>query len=213
MLLSMDSQFDKLQQELQTIVPFRIRYKDESWEMQLLNLFVLWFCPSFLTNYTTVIGSTIYFPNRSHIYQHPEHAMRTLAHEVVHLADAQKWSFPLFSIGYLFPQILVLGVFTFPLIGIWALIFLIFAFPLPAPFRFYFESRAYALDVLTSPESHRQEVIEHASKHFESWDYYKMYPFREQVQQTIRNWTAKAETGEDPILLKVLLVYELVSEA
>ncbi|MEM7369321.1 MAG: hypothetical protein AAF587_12030 [Bacteroidota bacterium] len=207
------SQFDKLSQELQKLVPFRIRYKDESWEMQLLNLFVLWFCPSFLTNYTTVIGSTIYFPNRSYIHQHPESAMRTLAHEVVHLADASKWSFPLFSAAYLFPQILVLGVLSFPLLGFWALLFLLFAFPIPAPFRFYFESRAYALDLLTTPELNRKEVLHRVSKHFGSWDYYRMYPFPDQVQSSIQHWADKAESGEDKTLLKVLLVYELVSEA
>lgn len=205
--------FDKLSQELQALAPFRIRYKDEAIEMQLLNVLVFWFCPNFLTHYTTVIGSTIYFPTRNYVQNHPQSAMRTLAHEVVHLVDASKWSFPIFSFAYLFPQILTLGIFTFPLIGWWALGFLLFALPLPAPFRFYFESRAYALDVLTASDGHKNACLDRACKHFSSWDYYKMYPYEDQVKTSIQNWIQKAESGEDKVLLKVLLVYELIAEA
>ncbi|MEM7657914.1 MAG: hypothetical protein AAF399_17445 [Bacteroidota bacterium] len=204
--------FEHLQQELQQLAPFRIKYKDEAWEMQLLNVLVFWFCPTFLTRYTTVIGSTIYFPSRSYIRLHPESAMRTLAHEVVHLMDAERYSFLGFSLAYLFPQVLVLGVFSFPWLGWWAMGFVLFALPMPAPFRFYFESRAYALDLLTGKRENRRATLLQATQHFSSWDYYHMYPFPDQVMQTIQYWAEKAERGEDPDLLKVLLVYELVAE-
>jgi hypothetical protein len=209
----MNSSFERLTQELQQLVPFRIKYKDEAWEMQLLNLFVLWFCPGFLSRFTTVIGSTIYLPSQAYVRQHPESAMRTLAHETVHLLDAEKWSFFGFSLAYLFPQVLTLGIFTFPLLGPWALMFLVFALPVPAPFRFYFESRAYAMDLLTAPRASRRETLLQATQHFSSWDYYHMYPFPDQVTSSIKHWAEKTEAGEDKDLLKVLLVYELVAEA
>ena len=206
------SRLDHLIEELQFVIPFRIRFKDESWEMRLLNIFVFWFCPDFMTHYTTVIGSTIYFPNRSYLEMREERAMQTLAHEVVHMLDAERWSTPLFMAGYLFPQILTLGVFTFPLFGWWSLLFLVFLVPFPAPFRAYFESRAYAMDVLTYPQSQRLMAMRNFAQIFPSWNYYKMLPDAESAESLIWSWVEKAESGEDEMLMRVLLVYEMVQD-
>ena len=205
--------FDHLVEELQEVVPFRIRYKDEAWEMQLLSILVIWFCPNFLTQFTTVIGSTIYFPSRSYVRLNPDSAMRTLAHEVVHILDMDKWSAGIFMGSYLFPQILAFGVFTFPFFGFWSLLFLVFLLPIPAPFRYHFEARGYAMDVLTAHPSRRAEILERSLDHFTGWNYYKMFPFEEVVRDTIRSYVVKAEAGEDKDLMKVLLVYELVAES
>ena len=205
--------FETLQAEFQKLVPFRIRFKDEAPEMQILNLFVMWFCPGFLTRFTTVIGSTIYFPNRAFISLTPHTAMRIMTHEVVHLLDAQKYSFPVFAATYLFPQILAVGVFLFPWLGWWALLFLLFLLPLPAPFRAHFEARAYAIDILTSSPERQEEQFEYAMMQFESWDYYKMYPFPEKAEANLRYWMDQAEKGKDPQLIRTLLLYELISEA
>lgn len=204
--------FEHLAKELHTVVPFNIKYKDESWEMQVLNLFVIWFCPNFLTQFTTVIGNTIYFPSRAYVRWNPDGAMRTLAHEVVHILDMDKWTPGFFMGAYLFPQILALGVFTFPFFGLWSLLFLIFLLPIPAPFRYYFEARGYAMDVLTAHPGHRAEMVERSLDHFTGWNYYKMYPFEEQVREAIKGYVVRAEAGEDKDLMKVLLVYELVAE-
>jgi hypothetical protein len=204
--------FDQFSAELQQLTPFRIRYKDEAWEMQALNLLVMWFCPQFMSRFTTVIGSTIYFPSRLYLQRYPKSAMRVLAHEVVHILDAERVSFPAFMLGYLFPQILTLGVFAFPWLGPWALLFLLFALPWPAPFRFHFESRAYALDYLTTEASHREAALEGISHQFGNWEYYRMYPRPEAVARQVKHWAQQAETGEDKTLLKVLLVYEMADE-
>jgi hypothetical protein len=206
------TRFDILEAALREEVPFRIRYKDESPEMEAIAVFVEGFSPDFMDRYTTVIGSTIYFPNRHFLFHSEEQAMRTLAHEAVHLLDAERWSMPLFSLAYLFPQILAVGVFLFPWLGIWALTFLLFLLPLPAPFRFYFESRAYALDLLTLPRSEREPVMERIIEEFAGWGYYRMFPFRKLVAQSLLHWVRKAEKGKDPILLKVLLLYEMAAE-
>ena len=204
--------FHTLSRELSTLIPYRIKFKDESWEMRLLNIFVVWFCPGFMTHFTTVLGRTIYFPNRQYVFGNETAAMRSLTHEVVHLLDAERWSWPLFAAGYLFPQILALGVFTFPLFGWFSAIFLIFLLPLPSPFRFYFESRAYAMDVLTAPEVWQDHVLRNSIHHFSSWSYYRMFPYPEQAEAVIRTWIEKAEAGQDEVLMRVLLVYEMALE-
>ena len=203
--------FEQFSEELNHLVPFRIRFKDESWEMQVLNLLVMWFCPEFLTRFTTVVGSTIYFPSRLYVKHHPRSAIRTLAHEAVHLLDAQRWGFGTLALGYLFPQVLGAGVLFFPWIGPYALIFLVFLAPWPAPFRFYFEARAYAMDYLTSDPYFREATLQGIARHFESWDYYRMFPFPDQVEEQVRHWAERAEGGEDKNLLRVLLIYEMAT--
>ncbi len=204
--------FDRLVQEFQALVPFRIRYKEEAWEMQFLQALIGWFCPGFLTRFTTVIGSTVYFPNRAYVELYPEAAMRTLAHEAVHLMDADRLSWPVFGFAYLFPQILAAGVLLFPWLGLWALAFLVFLLPIPAPFRARFEARAYALDMLTARPDQRQDCVEGAIQHFESWNYYRMYPFPDLVEEQLYYWAETIESGQEKTLLKILLVYEWIKE-
>ena len=61
------------------------------------------------------------------------------------------------------------------------LLFLLFLLPIPAPLRAKYEARAYAIDVLTSLPSQRSDAIERIVDLFEGWDYYRMFPFREQT--------------------------------
>jgi hypothetical protein len=204
--------FEHFCAELQTLAPFRIRYKDQSWEMQLLGLLVLPFCPDFLTRYTTVLGQTVYFPSRAFVEADPERALRIMAHEAVHLLDFKRFGPVPFALAYLFPQVLTLGVFAFPWLGLWSLSFLFFLLPLPAPFRFWAESRAYALELLTYPRANRARRLREVSQHFFSWSYYKMYPFSPQVSEAIEGWVQQAEQGEDRDLLKLLLIYEWARE-
>ncbi|WNJ18602.1 hypothetical protein [Pontibacter sp. G13] len=204
--------FDKLVAELNAIAPFRIRYKDESWEMQILNLFAVWFCPTFLTHYTTVVGSTVYFPSRAYVRMYPDRAMRVLAHEAVHLLDMERYHPAAFMVSYLFPQIFAIGVFSFPWLGAWSLLFLLFLLPIPAPFRAFFEARAFAISLLAAPAEDREQELARCMDQFSNSSYYFMYPFDDQVKEQILKWIAEAETGRDPDLLKILLVYEMVSE-
>lgn len=202
--------FENLVKLIQTEVPLKIKYKDSSYFMKLMNLFVRWFNPSFMQVYTTTIGYTIYFPSKKYITQDERTAMRLLTHEAVHLLDAKKYSIPVFILAYLFPQILVLGVFTFPFIGWWALLFLLFLAPIPAPFRFYFESRGYSMDIATNPYGY--ETTNHYLYFFSSWDYYKMYPFEQKVKQKLEFWLDKIDKREDKILSKCLTMYQLANE-
>lgn len=206
------TKFEQLVEELKVHVPFRIRYKNEAPEMEVIAAFVEPFSPDFMENYTTVIGSTIYFPDRYSLLQNEERAMRTLAHEAVHLLDAERWRMPLFSFGYILPQVLALGILAAPWLGWWALLFLLFLLPLPSPFRFYFEARAYAIDMLLTPPERQEQTMKHIISQFSGWGYYRMFPFPKLVEKSIRKWMRKAELGQDPILVKVLLLYEMVDE-
>lgn len=206
--------FDWLVDEYKALAPLRIKFKDESWEMQLLNLFVFWFNPNFLTQYTTVIGNTIYFPDREYIFYNESGAMKTLAHEMVHILDARKMGFGRFALGYLFPQILGLGVLAFPIIGWWAMVFLIFLLPLPAPYRSESEARAYALDLLITYEDYQGEVLDRICALFTGQDYYFMSREPEVVRNRVLHWMEATEAGHPAAaeMTKALLIYEMVLE-
>lgn len=179
---------------VQQEIPIRIKYKDESWEMKYLNEVIRWFNPTFMTDYTTVIGYTVYFTDREYVEKYPNQALQTLVHEAVHLLDTKYFTFPVFAFAYLFPQILALGALFFP-ISYYFLLFFLFLLPLPAPFRAYFEARAYATDLLL-----KRRKIEHIVYFFTSWDYYKMYPFENQVKKMLKHWAENSDERIDKVL-------------
>jgi hypothetical protein len=98
---------------------FQVKWKEQSWLMRLVGFLVYPFCPSFMTEFTTTLGTTVYFPRK--LYQKDAVlTFVTLAHEFVHIHDRKKhgvW----FSLSYFLPQLLI----VFPL-----LMFAIFQFNL-----------------------------------------------------------------------------------
>ena len=106
---------------------------------------LLFFNKSFMTNYITVIGHKVYVPSLPWSQEKPFSACTVLAHEWVHMKDAKKFG-PLFKFLYLCPQILA----PLAVLGFWHSAFFLFALcllPLPAPFRAWFEFRAYVVSV------------------------------------------------------------------
>ena len=207
------NKFDLLVKEYQKLVPFNVRYKEDSRAMRIISVLITWFCPTFMSHFTSVIGNSVYFPTRKFVERDEYGAMRILAHEVVHLLDQKRVSRPVFMISYLFPQILAAGVFSFPWLSWWALFFLLFLAPLPAWPRYYFESRGYAMNVLTARNSRKTVILNGSVSQFTGWNYYRMYPFKELVKKRILKWIQKGEDGKDKILMKVLLIYEMVNES
>ena len=195
-------------EEIKKDIPVRICYKDQSVFMKWLNPFVSLFTKDFMTRFTTTIGYTVYFPSQEYVKRDENNALQILAHEAVHLLDTKKWSRPVFMTTYLFPQILALGIFFFPWLGITSLFFLLFLLPLPAPFRFFWESRGYTIDIITS----KNNAFEAYIKYFTGWDYYMMFPFPKLVSRVFNHWVEKIESREDKILLKVWLIYEMANE-
>lgn len=142
--------FEQFQQNLKRYYVFNIRYKNESWFMKFLAIFVSIFNKKFMTNYVTTIGNTIYFPNREHVDKNEFGAVAVLAHEIVHVQQSEKYGRIPFSLAYLFPQCLALfalgavfAVFWLPML--WCLLFLLFLAPLPAPWRKKFELEGYTM--------------------------------------------------------------------
>lgn len=178
--------FQTLVQAAQKHFPdLQIKYKDESFLMKVISK-LLFFNKDFMTGYTTTIGSTIYYPNRSFVKARPVSSAVVLLHELVHVYDSKKFTMPLFSFLYTFPQILVL--LFFPLLFVsWkiALLALLFAAPIPSPFRMYFEKRAYLTSMYALSEMGKKMNFDPALdrqknnflEHFKTSSYYFMWPF------------------------------------
>jgi len=127
----------------------KIVCKYNSLLMRIIAVLIWPFNKRFLTNYTTIIGQTFYFPNSDFSNKQ---IVGTLAHEYVHLVDRESAGVGVFEIKYLFPQILaslsllsVLAIFSswFFLF----LIFLVFLAPWPAVFRQNIEANGYAMSM------------------------------------------------------------------
>lgn len=188
----------------------QIKYKNESKLMQLLSK-LLFFNKSFMTSYTTTIGSTVYFPTETFVKARPISSMVVLLHELVHIRDAHKYSKPLFGFLYLTPQILTLLCLPLLLVS-WklALLMLLFAAPIPSFFRMHFERRAYlsslyAMSAL-GKKMNFDPKLDVQSKYFiqqfKDSSYYFMWPFgdiEKQFAQGIVNIKDGKRPFEDPV--------------
>lgn len=164
----------------------QIKYKNESLFMKILGK-LMFFNKSFMTDYVTTIGNTVYFPSKLFVTIRPVSSSMILMHELAHVYDSKKFTSPLFSFLYLFPQILVL--LALPLFFInWqiALLFLLFLLPIPAYFRTYFEKRGYLISLYVENKLSKKlkfsinldNAKNDSIKHFKNSDYYFMWPFK-----------------------------------
>jgi len=146
--------FDKFKDNISKSYSFDIKYKNQSPFMKFIGA-LLFFNKSFMTKYTTTIGSTIYFPSEDFIKQNDQGSIEILSHELVHVGQANKYGKLLFSILYLFPQCLaalsILSLLAFFNIGfLWFLVCLVFIAPIPAPWRAAFEIGGYTMSLFVS---------------------------------------------------------------
>lgn len=188
--------FQQFEKNLKRYYVFDVKYKDQSWFMKFLNFFVQIFNKDFMTMYISTIGNTIYFPSEEYIKEHEDEAMLVLAHEIVHVAQGEKYGGFLFSLMYLFPQCLaalsllaILAVFWTPFL--FCLLFLLFLAPIPAPWRTKFEVEGYTMSLFMAyvmmrhlgfmPSTIEKELAVQAIrmdlKNFQSASYWFMWPF------------------------------------
>lgn len=185
--------FNRFYNQLQLLFPeFNYKFKTQSTLMRLIS-YLLFFNRSFMDNFTTTIGYTVYFTSQEHLEINGDAAgMTTLAHEFVHATDAKNISRPLFYYLYLLPGLLAPLTLFFGFYS-WILaivLFLVFLAPLPAPFRAYFELKGYTMSLFMlflflnernmSPDDIRQimtEKVESINKQFTTFNYYLMWPF------------------------------------
>lgn len=169
-------------------------FKDQSETMKKISK-LLFFRPDFMTETVTVWGGVIYFPNSHWAKIHPEAAWRALAHSLVHVSDQQRVTMPVYALSYLFPQCLSL-LALLAVFDLRALLFLLFLLPWPAPFRKYWEMRAYAMTLATEVWS-KQDVSEipvGIVQTFIGRHGYWMWPFPSSVRSELARWAVKIRT-------------------
>lgn len=154
---------------------------------------------SYMESYATTIGTTIAIPTGNDM------SWTVALHEGRHVLDFKRWGH-LFSVGYLFPQLLgILGVLASLLVSVlvlcgfspWLLLVLlslVFLAPLPAPFRAMMEARAYLVTIGCLFWSNRLKedwlVTGALATIFSTGGYYWMWPFKKMVA---RYFTKKLE--------------------
>lgn len=129
----------------------------------------------FLVGYTSTIGSTMYVARE--IGLDPISDLALLRHEVQHIEDSRRFGSVVWALLYLFPQFLA-AFAIFAIFSKWALLFLVFLAPLPAPFRVWAESRGYAKTYVTldqfgqapKPRAWNDKM----RRTFCGWSYYRM---------------------------------------
>jgi hypothetical protein len=198
-----------------------IKYKDKSLLMKIISK-VLFFNKDFNYAYTTTLGSNIYYPSESFVKIRPISSIIILLHELIHINDSNKIGTLVFSMLYMFPQILVLLFFPMLLVS-WkiALLFLLFALPLPAYFRMKYEKRAYIVSMYSLTMLSKKLSFEHNLdkqkdefvKHFKNSDYYYMWIFGN-IQKEFDDAALKIKDGkypfEDPIFQ---VINDLISKS
>lgn len=187
----------------------KIKYKDQSFFMKLLGK-IMFFNKGFMTDYTTTIGSTIYFPSEATVKARPVSSAAVLLHELIHVYDAKKLTKPFFGFLYLTPQIFAL--LAIPLFFLnWklALPFLLFALPIPSYFRMHFEKKAYmtslyVINALGNRMNFKPLLAtqqEGYLAHFKDSSYYYMWPFdlRAEFDEAVNKIKNGERPFEDPI--------------
>jgi len=154
--------------------------------------------PEFMTRYITTIGNTIYFPDEMLKNPNSESMLRVVVHETIHIKDSRSFSSLLFKFLYLFPQSLAplalisLIAFWKPMF-VWCLLFLVCLAPIPAPFRYWFELRAYRTQILFSRKEDKltdEEMIpvyEWIEKQLCTNLYYWTWPFPSVVRKHLKD--------------------------
>jgi hypothetical protein len=170
----------------------KIEFKTDSTLMHFLGFF----SRQFRESMTTVIGNTIYFPDKDFLVENYEQGLRMLSHEFVHMVDQTEEQF--FKLRYLLPQIL--AVFSFiSLAAFWnlwfllALLFLVVLAPgIPSDFRTRVEANAYTMTLFMRfrgvpiNESIENEIT-HLSSIFLGSGYWYMARSRQLVESMLKD--------------------------
>lgn len=177
--------FNDLVAKAQTYFPtLQIKYKDQDPFMKVLGT-LLFFNPSFKNNFITTIGNTIYWPSQQFVQDNPQSVSEIFIHECTHMYDEKRLGSALFKGGYLFPQVLALPMLLLLFVLTWKIVLplvLLCLLPWPAPFRAYFERRAYFVSMYVGYKLFNWNptlMAAHEATYFADSSYYFMMPFGE----------------------------------
>ncbi len=176
-----------------------VKPKSQSKLLKLIRPVVELFNDKFWTDYITTIGNTIWVPDGWLDKGTTKDRLKTVAHEVIHIKQANEQTALLHGILYLFPQVLalfsLLAFLAIPFGTAWlyALLCLVFLAPIPAPFRYKKELEAYRVTTLffTQVWSSSPSMIRWAHKNItdnlSKADYYYCWPFPSKILEDLTN--------------------------
>lgn len=212
--------FNELVEKAKTYFPeLQIKYKDQDTLMQVLGK-IMFFNPKFMTSYVTTLGDTVYFPSEQFVQDNPVAVSGVFIHECTHMYDEKRVSKPLFSLGYLFPQILSLLVWLLVFFVSWKILLLlsvVFLLPWPAPFRAHFEKRAYFVQMYVDNKLYGTDTMESGTTYaswFRNGNYYWMWIFgfdKDFAQEAINITSGKSEVDTETAL--GVMVNDLITVA
>ena len=198
---------------LDDVVPgIKVVRKGDSQFMKLLGA-ILFFAPEFMSRYTTTIGSTIYLSDNLSAATSLG-VVPTIAHEVQHVYDSRKW-WPVYILGYLSPQILVLLAFL-SFVSPWWLLALVALLPLPSIGRMLIERRGYTVTLVCYYWMYGKEAFETLAPsltkdQFAGATYYFMWPFKASMTKWFLTSVPKYATSPEkfsPVLARTKLFME-----
>lgn len=181
----------------------KVLRKSESLLMRLLGFILKPFNPTFMEQYITTIGTTIYIPDAFLIFISPTKFLEVIAHETQHIIDYTK-NKPLFVLGYLFPQ----GLAAFAFLSVFAffspwmllcLLFLLFLAPIPAPWRYQFELNGYRASILIARKMYNytdeqmEQLYQRISNQLTTSYYYFTFPFPSKIIKDLKDESFMAE--------------------
>ena len=182
-----------------------ISYKNQSKLMRLLG-WLLFFNPKFMSEYTTTLHKTVYFPSLVFVQEHPDIAWRVLVHEMVHVEDSIALFAPVFGLLYLFPQCLA-GLSLLALLGFWFptmwwfAAFLLCLLPFPAPGRKWAEMRGYGMSIAVLVWAGYIPDLESIATQFTGPAYFWMWPFKSQVLAQLQTHVLAAQKHQEQLVL------------
>lgn len=213
----------KLVGELKKYFPnVEIKYKDESSFMKFLGT-LLFFNKEFMKSFTTTIGDTIYFPNKEYVERKPVTSKIILLHELVHIYDSHRIGRILYSLSYLFPQILAPLALLLLLVS-WKIALPVMVFlmlPLPAIFRMHYEKRAYMVSLYAKHHIGKKLDLtvdldkskEHHISQFKTGAYYFMWIFDWKLTKDFNTAVEKIKAGKRPYEDKVFdIIDDLIEQ-
>jgi len=160
-----------------------------NWLLKLIAPIVKVFNKTFMTDYITTLGNTIWYPEGWLERGDVKSRLAIIAHECIHIKQSSKQGNFVHGFLYLFPQSLVvfslfaLLAIPFSLWWLLCLLFLLFLAPIPAPFRYMKELEAYRVKLIffeyvwNSNEEMMKLAKNHVVKHMTGSDYYFCWPF------------------------------------
>lgn len=183
-----------LERHIKKSIPgFAVRWKNEgkgSGVQKLIGV-LMFFNRGYMKDFISTFFPYVYWPSEKDYRSAPRGSFKVLAHEYVHLWDAKK-SHGWFSFSYIlwhWLALLALGA----LVAIWAsnwwllfLVALVFALPLPSPWRMKWEYRGYTMSMACNAWKHgdvQETTVDALVEHFISSEYYFMWPFKKAMRR------------------------------